>query len=202
MKKNGLDIIHGTCVYMNGAGILLRGRSGTGKSDLALRLINDGAQLVADDQVALQIAHGNLLASAPSSLKGLLEIRGVGIIKVCSRTSAAVRLIVDLVGEKEVKRLGLTAPMVGHVGDGNFHSIVLYDPQDKEKQKKIRQYSDDLISKALELEGTITGEHGIGLQKKHYLLKEHHDNVPVMKAIKRSLDVNNIMNPGKVFDLN
>ena len=104
--------------------------------------------------------------------------------------------------EKEVKRLGLTAPMVGHVGDGNFHSIVLYDPDDKEKQKKIRQYSDDLINKALELEGTITGEHGIGLQKKHYLLKEHLDNVPVMKAIKRSLDSNNIMNPGKVFDLN
>ena len=58
------------------------------------------------------------------------------------------------------------------------------------------------ISKALELEGTITGEHGIGLQKKHYLLKEHPDNIPVMKSIKRSLDVNNIMNPGKVFDLN
>ena len=64
--------------------------------------------------------------------------------------------------EKEVKRLGLTAPMVGHVGDGNFHSIILYDPDDEEKQKKIRQYSDDLINKALELEGTITGEHGIG----------------------------------------
>ncbi len=104
--------------------------------------------------------------------------------------------------EKEVNRLGLTAPMVGHVGDGNFHSIILYDPQDKEKQKKIRQYSDDLINKALELEGTITGEHGIGLQKKHYLLKEHMDNIPVMKAIKRSIDCNNIMNPGKVFDLN
>ena len=72
----------------------------------------------------------------------------------------------------------------------------------KKKQKKIRKYSDDLISKALELEGTITGEHGIGLQKKHYLLKEHPDNIPVMKSIKRSLDVNNIMNPGKVFDLN
>ena len=68
--------------------------------------------------------------------------------------------------------------------------------------KKIRQYSDDLINKALELEGTITGEHGIGLQKKHYLLREHPDNLPVMKAIKRSIDVNNIMNPGKVFDLN
>ena len=72
----------------------------------------------------------------------------------------------------------------------------------KRNKKKIRQYSDDLINKALELEGTITGEHGIGLQKKHYLLREHPDNLPVMKAIKRSIDVNNIMNPGKVFDLN
>jgi len=104
--------------------------------------------------------------------------------------------------EKHVKDHGLIAPMVGHVGDGNFHSIILYDPQDKEKQKLIREYSDKLIEKALELEGTITGEHGIGLQKKHYLLKEHPDNLPVMKSIKRSLDVNNIMNPGKVFDIN
>ena len=104
--------------------------------------------------------------------------------------------------EKEVKKHDLIAPMVGHVGDGNFHSIILFDPNDKEKQNKIRKYSDDLISKALELEGTITGEHGIGLQKKHYLLKEHPDNIPVMKSIKRSLDVNNIMNPGKVFDSN
>ena len=72
----------------------------------------------------------------------------------------------------------------------------------KNNKKKIRKYSDDLISKALELEGTITGEHGIGLQKKHYLLKEHPDNIPVMKSIKRSLDENNIMNPGKIFDLN
>ena len=104
--------------------------------------------------------------------------------------------------EKEVNKLGLTAPMVGHVGDGNFHSIILYDPNDEDKQKKIRQYSDDLISKALDLEGTITGEHGIGLQKKHYLLKEHPDNLPVMKSIKRSIDPNNIMNPGKIFDLN
>ena len=104
--------------------------------------------------------------------------------------------------EKHVKENGLIAPMVGHVGDGNFHSIILYDPNDKEKQKIIREYSDKLIEKALELEGTITGEHGIGLQKKHYLLKEHPDNLPVMKSIKRSLDVNNIMNPGKVFDQN
>ena len=104
--------------------------------------------------------------------------------------------------EKHVKENGLIAPMVGHVGDGNFHSIILYDPNDKKKQELIRDYSDKLIQKALELEGTITGEHGIGLQKKHYLLKQHPDNVPAMKSIKRSMDPNNIMNPGKVFDLN
>ena len=105
-------------------------------------------------------------------------------------------------GRKHVKKNGLIAPMVGHVGDGNFHSIILYDPNDEEKQKLIREYSDKLIQKALELEGTITGEHGIGLQKKHYLLKQHPDNLPAMKSIKRSMDPNNIMNPGKVFDLN
>ncbi len=104
--------------------------------------------------------------------------------------------------EKVTKEYGLIAPMVGHVGDGNFHSIILYDPNDEKKQKLIREYSDRLIEKALALEGTVTGEHGIGLQKKSYLLKEHPDNLPAMKSIKRSLDPNNIMNPGKIFDLN
>ena len=104
--------------------------------------------------------------------------------------------------EKEIQQYGLKAPMVGHVGDGNFHVTVIYDPAKKGEYEIIRNFSDKLIDKALELEGTITGEHGIGLQKKEYLLKEHPDNLPLMKSIKRSLDVNNIMNPGKVFDLN
>ena len=103
--------------------------------------------------------------------------------------------------EKEIQQYGLKAPMVGHVGDGNFHVTIIYDPAKKGEYEIIRNFSDKLIDKALELEGTITGEHGIGLQKKEYLLKEHPDNLPLMKSIKRSLDVNNIMNPGKVFDL-
>jgi len=134
------------------------------------------------------------------SVKALGNVMKVYSTDVCVPISRLVECISW--AEKEVQKLGLTAPMVGHVGDGNFHSIVLYDPDDEDKQKRIRQYSDDLINKALELEGTITGEHGIGLQKKHYLLREHPDNVPVMKSIKRSIDVNNIMNPGKIFDLN
>ena len=59
-----------------------------------------------------------------------------------------------------------------------------------------------LIRKALDLNGTSTGEHGVGLHKKEYLLEQHPDNMPVMKSIKRTLDPNNIMNPGKIFDLN
>ena len=104
--------------------------------------------------------------------------------------------------EQEIKKLGLKAPMVGHVGDGNFHAIIGYNPNKKGEYEKIRELSDKLINKTLELEGTITGEHGIGLHKKAYLLKEHGDNIPLMKSIKRSIDQNNIMNPGKIFDLN
>jgi len=104
--------------------------------------------------------------------------------------------------EEEIKKLGLKAPMVGHVGDGNFHAIIGYDPNKDGEYEKIRTLSNKLIDKTLELEGTITGEHGIGLHKKAYLLKEHGDNIPLMKSIKRSIDQNNIMNPGKIFDLN
>ena len=104
--------------------------------------------------------------------------------------------------EEEIKKLGLKAPMVGHVGDGNFHAIIGYDPNKEGEYEKIKTLSNKLIDKTLELEGTITGEHGIGLHKKSYLLKEHGDNIPLMQIIKRSIDQNNIMNPGKVFDLN
>ena len=103
--------------------------------------------------------------------------------------------------EKEITKYGFRAPLVGHVGDGNFHTTVVYDPNKKEDYKMIREYSDKLINKALELNGTITGEHGIGLQKKEYLIKEHGDSIPLMKMIKQSFDPNNIMNPGKIFDL-
>ena len=104
--------------------------------------------------------------------------------------------------EEQAKKFGLRAPMVGHLGDGNFHVLLPFDPEKKEMYKKIRQFNDLLIKKALELNGTITGEHGVGLHKKEYLLEEHGDNIPVMKMIKRSIDQNNIMNPGKIFDLN
>tara|TARA_Y100000590_G_scaffold335818_1_gene382302 strand:- start:1135 stop:2505 length:1371 start_codon:yes stop_codon:yes gene_type:complete len=102
--------------------------------------------------------------------------------------------------EKEIKNYGLRAPMVGHVGDGNFHTTIVYDPSKKEDYQMIRDFSNKLVEKALSFEGTITGEHGIGMHKKEYLLKQHPDNVPLMRSIKKTIDPNNIMNPGKIFD--
>ena len=103
--------------------------------------------------------------------------------------------------EIEIRKYGLQAPMVGHVGDGNFHSTIIYDPKNKQDYKMIREFSNKLIDKALELEGTVTGEHGIGINKKDYLLKQHRDNIPLMKMIKKTIDPKNIMNPGKIFDI-
>jgi len=104
--------------------------------------------------------------------------------------------------EEQAKKFGVRAPMVGHMGDGNFHVVLPYDPEQKDIYKQLRAFNGTLIRKALELEGTITGEHGVGLHKKEYLLEQHPDSIPVMKSIKRTLDPNNIMNPGKIFDLN
>ena len=104
--------------------------------------------------------------------------------------------------EEKAKEFGVRAPMVGHMGDGNFHVVLPYDPTKKEMYKQLRAFNGTLIRKALELEGTITGEHGVGLHKKEYLLEQHPDSIAVMKSIKKTLDPNNIMNPGKIFDLN
>ena len=134
------------------------------------------------------------------SVKALVNNGRVYSTDVCvpiSRITECVKF-----AEVEVNKIGLRAPMVGHLGDGNFHVLFPYDPNDKEIYKKIREFSNKLIDKTLELKGTITGEHGVGLHKKSYLLKEHPDNIPLMKTIKKSIDPNNIMNPGKIFDLN
>ena len=134
------------------------------------------------------------------SVKALINNGRVYSTDVCLPISKITECV--NFAEEQTKKFGLRAPMVGHLGDGNFHVLLPFDPKKKETYKKIREFNDILIRKALELNGTITGEHGIGLHKKEYLLEEHPDNIPVMKSIKRTLDPNNIMNPGKIFDIN
>jgi HPr kinase/phosphorylase len=88
--------IHATCLMVGGKGVLLLGPSGTGKSDLALRLIDEGARLVADDRVELYLARGRLQARAPKSIAGLMEVRGLGVVALPFAPSASLALAVRL----------------------------------------------------------------------------------------------------------
>ena len=94
---------------------------------------------------------------------------------------------------------GLLATMLGHVGDGNFHVVFPLDPSNNDELAEARKISDQIVDIALEMEGTCTGEHGIGIGKRTALLKEHGSSVDVMRSIKHALDPHNIMNPGKLF---
>ena len=106
-----------------------------------------------------------------------------------------------LYAEEEAVASGLTCPIVGHVGDGNFHVLILLDENDAEQQARGKALSKAIVAKALALEGTCTGEHGIGFGKKGYLLEERGESVELMRAMKLALDPHYIMNPGKIFDL-
>ncbi len=90
------EIIHASCVAIGGRGVLLSGRSGTGKSDLTLRLLDRGAVLVSDDYTCLRVDDGRLRASAPPTIAGKLELRGVGILDMACAGEVPVCLLVDL----------------------------------------------------------------------------------------------------------
>lgn len=96
--------IHATTIAFEGAGAILRGPSGSGKSDLALRLIDRGAQLISDDQTILFVEDGRLMAQAPMEIAGKMEVRGVGVVPVGPPAAAPVALLIDLVDLDDVPR--------------------------------------------------------------------------------------------------
>jgi D-lactate dehydrogenase (cytochrome) len=91
--------------------------------------------------------------------------------------------------------------LVGHAGDGNFHVIYLLDPSNEDELAAARHLSDRMVTRALAMGGTCTGEHGVGYGKMKFLDAEHGEGVEVMRAIKRALDPENRMNPGKVVNI-
>ncbi|MDQ2091563.1 FAD-binding oxidoreductase [Marimonas arenosa] len=93
---------------------------------------------------------------------------------------------------------GLFGPILGHVGDGNFHSVIMFDAEDKAQFTRVKEASNRMVERALAMGGTVTGEHGIGMGKLNYMTSEHGDGWQVMGAIKQALDPLNIMNPGKM----
>src|SRR4051812_25972068 len=100
-----MALMHATCVALAGVGVLIRGKPGSGKSDLALRLIDGGAELVADDYCET-VARGNqLIVTAPSAIVGKLEVRGYGILTLAARDEATAGLVVDLKPKHEIVRM-------------------------------------------------------------------------------------------------
>jgi D-lactate dehydrogenase (cytochrome) len=97
----------------------------------------------------------------------------------------------------DIEASGLVAPIVGHVGDGNFHLVVLFDPSDPAQRAKAEKLAEGVSLRAIAMGGTCTGEHGIGVHKLGALLVEHGEAVDIMSTIKRALDPHGIMNPGK-----
>lgn len=99
------QLVHGTCVIIDEIGVLLRGPSGSGKSDLALRLIDCGAKLVSDDQTRLVRVADRVIASAPATIAGFIEVRGIGPVPMAIEEGAWLRLVVDLKPTREIERL-------------------------------------------------------------------------------------------------
>jgi len=97
--------VHGTCIGVDGMGVLLTGPSGSGKSDLALRLIDGGADLIADDRTDITLKDGALMASAPAEIAGMIEVRGLGLLRLGGGTEAALGLVADLVDPELVERM-------------------------------------------------------------------------------------------------
>ena len=101
--------------------------------------------------------------------------------------------------KKDLEDSFLIATVLGHVGDGNFHVVFLIDPDAPKEIAEAERLNERLVMRALALDGTCTGEHGVGIGKKKFLRLEHGDAIDLMHAIKRTVDPQNIMNPGKVL---
>lgn len=116
---------------------------------------------------------------------------------VCVPISRLAECIMET--KKDIAESFVIAPLVGHVGDGNFHLTFIIDPNDPRELAEAERLNDRLVMRALAMDGTCTGEHGIGLGKSKFLVAEHGEAVAVMRAIKQALDPANLMNPGKIL---
>lgn len=116
---------------------------------------------------------------------------------VCVPISRLAQCIVET--QLDIQQTGILAPILGHVGDGNFHLTILIDPDDSEAFERAKALNERLVRRALSMEGTCTGEHGVGVGKLAYMALEHEGALDVMRAIKQAIDPTNLMNPGKLL---
>lgn len=133
-------------------------------------------------------AYWSILQSRPGATALVTDIC-VPISRLAEAVAAA---------QEDIQAAGLPGPILGHVGDGNFHAILLFDPDSPAELRAAKAASDKMVSRALTMGGTATGEHGIGMGKLSYMEREHGAAWALMGDLKRTLDPQNIMNPGKM----
>ncbi|MEK9723112.1 MAG: FAD-linked oxidase C-terminal domain-containing protein [Rhodospirillaceae bacterium] len=115
---------------------------------------------------------------------------------VCVPISRLAECIMET--RRDIDETGIFAPIVGHVGDGNFHLTPVFDENDPEEAEKVNALNERLVLRALAMDGTCTGEHGVGVHKMDFLVAEHGEAISLMRTLKTALDPDNIMNPGKI----
>ncbi|KAH8661917.1 putative D-lactate protein [Xylariales sp. PMI_506] len=145
-----------------------------------------------------------LWSARKESLWSMLSLRKEGEEVWSTDVAVPFSRLADLIeiSKKEMDDMGLFASILGHIGDGNFHESIIYNRQNKEEREKVEKCVKNMVKRALEMEGTCTGEHSIGWGKKESLLWElGPETVAVMRQIKLALDPRWIMNPGKIMDL-
>lgn len=147
-----------------------------------------------EDRNALWKARHHALWAAKAMISGALA----WISDIC----VPISHLGDAIGRAKaaIEAAGLFAPILGHVGDGNFHVFFILPPQDQDSWAKAKTINDAMVAHALSVGGTCTGEHGIGIGKREAMVREHGgESVEIMRAIKRALDPNGLLNPGKIF---
>jgi D-lactate dehydrogenase (cytochrome) len=145
-----------------------------------------------EDRAELWTARDNTLYAGLGLRPGAKAL----ITDVCVPLSRLAECLAET--RRDIDVSGLIAPIVGHVGDGNFHTLILTDPDDAEEIGRAKALHERMVMRALALDGTCTGEHGIGFGKMEFLARELGGAVDVMRAVKQALDPHNLMNPGKV----
>ncbi len=121
---------------------------------------------------------------------------------VCVPISRLAECVVETEKDLRASPLQLPAPIVGHVGDGNFHVCLLIDPNTPAEREEAERINQRIVARAIAMDGTCTGEHGVGLHKMDSLVAEHGDGaIDLMRSIKQALDPKHILNPGKIFHL-
>ncbi|KAI5779071.1 hypothetical protein EDC01DRAFT_723772 [Geopyxis carbonaria] len=144
-----------------------------------------------------------LWSARKESLWSMLALRKSGQEVWSTDVAVPLSRLADIIeiSKKEMDDLGMFASILGHIGDGNFHESIMYDKNNPDEVARIKKCVHDMVDRALEMEGTCTGEHGVGLGKKEYLVKELGlDTLQVMKKMKLALDPLWLLNPGKIID--